>query len=72
MLVYKKSTMMFGHIYQTMGEEKFKKGMSNYCKKYKYKMANIDNLIEELNKAYGQDIGGVVKGWQGAMSYNLA
>jgi len=69
MLVYQKSAMMFGHIYQTMGKEKFKKGMSNYVKKYKYKMGNIDNMIEELNDAYGQDIGGVVKGWQNACCY---
>ncbi|NLL55704.1 MAG: M1 family metallopeptidase [Clostridiales bacterium] len=65
MLAYRKSTMMFAHLMQTMGEAKFNKALSNYVKNNRYKIANANALISELNKAYGSDIGGLVKGWLG-------
>lgn len=70
MLIYKKSAMMFGHIYEIMGETKFKKAMQDFVENNRYKIAGLDELTECLNNGYGDDIGGVIRGWQSAAVYN--
>lgn len=68
MLVYKKSAMMFAHLMETMGEEKFVKALNSYVKNNRYQIATCENLVKELNKAYGSDIGGLVNGWIGSQA----
>lgn len=65
MLVYKKSAMMFAHIMETMGEEKFNKALCSYVKNNSYQIASSETLIAELSKAYGANITGLVNGWLG-------
>jgi hypothetical protein len=65
MLVYKKSALMFAHLMETMGEERFNKALSSYVKNNRYQIATSEILITELNKAYGSNIGGLVNGWLG-------
>lgn len=65
MLVYKKGAMMFAHIMNTMGEEKFNKALSAYVKDYSYKIATTDNLTAALTKSFGGDMAGIVNGWLG-------
>lgn len=66
MLVYKKGAMMFNHIMKTMGEEKFNKALKGYASSNSYKIADSESLISALNKEYGSDIGGIVRGWLGS------
>ncbi|HKL73586.1 MAG TPA: M1 family metallopeptidase [Clostridia bacterium] len=65
MLVYKKSAMMFAHLLETMGEEKFNKALQCYVKDNSYNIVSAQTLVAEFSKTYGSNIEGLVNGWLG-------
>jgi len=62
-MVYVKGVIMYQTLRESIGTEKFVKGLSNYYRNTKYKMAKADDLINGFEQATGTDLAGFFDGW---------
>lgn len=62
-IVYAKGARLIGMIKSLIGEEYFKKGLTNYFNKFQYSNANSDDLWHEFNKVSGIDIKTIMQPW---------
>lgn len=58
-MTYVKSSLMFYSLYQTMGETKFYKALSDYYNNCKLTVAHPQNMVSSFSKAFGSDMSGV-------------
>lgn len=62
-IVYAKGARILKMLYDYIGDDAFRKGLTNYFKKYQYKNATRDDLWDELSKTSGKDIGKLMTPW---------
>jgi len=62
-MVYVKGVIMYQTLRESIGTEKFLKGLANYYCSAKYKMAKTDDLIDGFERATGTDLKGFFDGW---------
>lgn len=60
-IVYEKGAIGLKNIRDQLGEKVFVKGLKEYYRKYKFKNATTQDLIESLNRASGKDISSYFK-----------
>lgn len=65
MLVYYKTAMMFKHLYETAGKEKFNRAVKQYAHDNYFKRATTDSLVSAFEKGMGCEVKGLIDGWCG-------
>ena len=62
-MVYVKGVIMFDSLRQVVGRDKLVSALKKYCKKYRFKIATGNNLIEILDKNCHKDTAKFMQGW---------
>lgn len=62
-IVYAKGARILKMLYDYIGDEPFRKGLTSYFKKFQYRNATRDDLWNELGTACGKDIRGLMTPW---------
>lgn len=62
-IAYNKGAMVFHDLRGLIGDEAFKKVLQSYYKKYKYKIATTQDLIDVVDSVTGKDTGGFFQEW---------
>lgn len=62
-MVYVKGVIMFDTLRDAVGKDKLIRALKKYCKKYSYKIATGQDLIEVLKSVCHKDLDGFFKGW---------
>ena len=63
MLVYDKGAMMFKHILETVGEEKFLSAMRDYVENNRFARVGAEELSASFGKVMKCDASGLINGW---------
>ncbi len=62
-IVYAKGARILKMLYDFIGDDAFRKALTNYFKKYQYKNTSRDDLWAEMSKASGKDIHALMTPW---------
>jgi aminopeptidase N len=68
-IVYAKGGRLMRMMQSYIGEEAFRAGLHTYFKKYQYKNTTGNNLWDELSRASGKDISGLMNTWISQSGY---
>ena len=60
---YTKGVLMFDSIMQSVGERKFIRALQDYYKKFYFKIAKPQDMIDSFSKSTGRELDGYMKSW---------
>ena len=69
-ITYQKGASTIKQLRHLLGEETFRRGVSQYLQQYSYKNAELDDFINSLAKASGRDLSQWTKEWLYAAGVN--